>query len=235
MSRIITALAGAVFFAAGAAALDAAYDAATAFPLAAGNAWTYEGTMTVNNVGCYEMVDLPLRLTVTVTDEKRWGDVRLFIMEGHPDDAAWALEGTTAETGVTVAPSRYGLLCVANKIFRVAGADLEDVIIAVGNGGVLEGAFIAGGGPVLEFPLFVGARWGDMTHFTRADRGGFWYVADAAPFQGGRLEYHVVFTSTTDATDLWLVPGVGITRYKYVLTGTPLAVNLELLGATNKE
>jgi hypothetical protein len=228
------ALAAALAFGAAARALDAAHDAAASFPLAAGNAWTYEGTAHVPNVGVYEFFDVPVTLTMTATDEKRWGDVRLFIMEGHPDDASWALEGATVETGITISLSRYGLLCVGNRIFRVAGDDLEEVMVTTGAGGEMDVPFIAGGGPVLEVPLFVGARFGDYTRLTRADRNYFWYCADAAPYKGGRTAYHLVFASSTDKTDLWFVPGVGITRYEYAITGTPLAVKLALAEAALK-
>ena len=236
MAKIISAaLTGAVFIGAAALALDPAYDAAALFPLAAGNTWTYEGKMTVAKIGAYALVDLPLNVTMTVADEKRWGEVRLFTLEGHPDDAAWALDEATAEEGANIETSRYGFLCVANKVFRVYGDRMEDATIALSDAGYLEPTFLAEEGPVLEFPLFVGARFGATAQLPRADKAYFWYVADAAPYQGGRTEYHLTYYTNPDTTDVWFVPGVGITRYRYNHRGTPLMVDLKLLGATYKE
>ncbi len=225
---IIEALAGAVSFAGPVLALDAAYDAAALFPLAAGNTWTYEGKMTVAVIGAYKLVDLPITGTMTVTDAKRWGDVRLFFMEGHPDDAAWALDDATAEAGVTIKPTRYGFLCVANKIFRIYGDRLEDATITLGDTGYLDTAFLAEEGPAWEFPLFVGARFGPTAQLPRADLSYFWYCADAAPGPDRKVVYHLVHNTNPDVTDVWFVPGVGITRYRYNHRGTPLVVELTL-------
>lgn len=204
------------------------------FPLAAGNEWVYEGTATVPNTGVYEFFDVPVTITMAVREEKRWGAVSLFILEGYPDDAAWALDGATVEAGVEIHPSRYGLLCVAGKIFRIDEGNLEDLIIAMGEGGVIDTRFLAGGGPLFEFPLYVGARFGDPEQLTRVNPSYFWYCLEAAPFQGGRTEYHLVYNTGPDTADVWFVAGVGLTRYKYNHHGTPMTVNLELAGAATK-
>jgi hypothetical protein len=204
------------------------------FPLAAGNEWRYEGKMTVPNTGVYEFFDLPIAVTMTVTEEKHWGNVSLFILEGYPDDAAWALDGATVEAGVEIHPSRYGLLCVANKIFRIDESNLEDLMIAMGEGGYVDARFFAGDGPLFEFPLYVGARFGDPEQLPRVNPSYFWYGLEAAPFQGGKTEYHLVYNTGPDTADVWFVPGVGITRYKYNHHGTPMTVDLELAGATMK-
>lgn len=105
------------------------------FPLATGAVWRYEGTATVPTVGVYEMVNVPVRVEMRVIEVRRWGAAELLLMEGSPDDAAWSLEGATSETGLAVTASRYGLLCVANKIFRVEDDDCEEVTLALSRGG----------------------------------------------------------------------------------------------------
>lgn len=197
------------------------------FPLATGAVWRYEGTATVPTVGVYEMVNVPVRVEMRVIEVRRWGAAELLLMEGSPDDAAWSLEGATSETGLAVTASRYGLLCVANKIFRVEDDDCEEVTLALSRGGYVDEAFLAGGGPQFEFPLYAGARFGPYPQLPRED-GWYSWRCSGAEVRGGRTEYELVYDTGPDETRVTFVRGVGVVRYEYAHRGTPQRILLEL-------
>jgi hypothetical protein len=203
-------------------------------PAAAGDAWTYEGEVLTAGAAAGETVAATIRLTTTVTKVERFGGgVTLISLKGHPSQAlGWEGGDPGAVEELKAAPSGY--LCIANKVFALDGARLEAARLTLKNGGPLATDDVSYDDLAFEFPLVVGLRFGDAAAMTRADGFYCWVVADAKDYGDGRLVYHLLYNTNPDATEVWFVPRLGITRYKYTHHGTRHDVDLTLKGATLK-
>ena len=205
-------------------------------PATVGDAWTYEGQVLTAGPTPDETVAATVRLTMTVTKVERFGGgLTLISLKGHPSHAlGWDGDGPGPGDVVDLEAEPFGYLCVVNKVFLLDGARLEAARLTLKAGEPLKPEDLSYDDLAFEFPLTVGLRFGDAAAMTRADGFYCWVVVDAKDYGDGRLVYHLLYNTNPDATDVWFVPGLGITRLKYSHHGTRHDVDLTLKGATLK-
>jgi hypothetical protein len=206
-------------------------DAGKEFPLAVGNHWVYEGICKLSGNGqVYEFK------RVEVTDKLTVGDWSLFVLKGHPMDALGIedLESTKGGKVVDVPGSLNGYLINQNMIFDILSGDIEAckaAMVSKDPDTELNGLATD---EVFDFPLIVGKSFNRAVEPEREDHYYEWYVMDEAPSTKWQVEgkpgeeYHLGFYTGPDHTDVWMVPGVGITRYKYHHNGTVIDVDVTL-------
>ncbi len=206
-------------------------EASKYFPLAVGNEWTYEGTVAYTLANSNKVIEKKVKLTMSVKDVVKNGDIYLYIMSGHPSNAA-AVGGEHKEDLITVSPEKYGYLLVANKIYRIDKYDLDKAIQCLKGDGYLSDITL---GLTYEFPLFKGLRIGDISYITRPDLRYFWYVNEkynlSIPEAGTMRtvsEYQIVYRTGPDHQEIVFRPYLGIQSYKYSHHGTIAEVNVTL-------
>jgi len=205
------------------------------FPLAVGNYWAYEGFATTTVVGG-KLIEKKVQLRVKVIDVIREGDIALFVLSGHPSDAAWALkEKNLKDTIIQIPPSKYGYLVIANKIYFVEQDKISKIVEAIKDSGHLGSDLITQSDLEFEFPLFKGQRYGEISQVARKDLSYFWYVDDYVSrhqIENASFrylpEYELVYNTTPDFISLTFSPFLGIISYKYSHHGTKAEVNISL-------
>jgi len=207
------------------------------FPLKVGNSWTYVGTAR-NAVQGREAEECKVRVQMRVIDAIAGPKAILFLMQGHPSDAAWALkQGDSARTELSLEPSHYGYLVVANKVFRVAQPALDGAIAAIRDGEVMPDTALSNCEMEFEFPLFRGQAYGQLSQLARRDMMYAWHVLDSTLYhcpEGERVRecphYTLVYNTLPDHSQVDFVPYLGITSYSYSHHGTPAQVDVWLKG-----
>jgi len=205
------------------------------FPLKKGNSWTYigkarsavEGGDTIERKVCVEMC---------VVDEVAGAKATLFVMEGHPSDALWALKKNTVIQEVSpVEPSIYGFLVVANKIFRIPEKNLSAITAVLHKGGLMPDSLLSSSDMNFEFPLFRGQVYGSASQLARDDIKYKWLVNDSTLYHhpdSGRMRecprYTLVYNTVPDFTEIGFIPYHGITSYSYRHHGTTAEVDVYL-------
>ncbi len=205
------------------------------FPLKKGNEWQYEGKVeTWNKEG--QPIESAISLTMKVVAEVTGNSATLFIMQGHPSDSTQVtrdLIGNRAKCDVI--PSHYGFLTLGNKIFHIHGDQLDLVRKEIETRheslfGVLTSEEIE-----YEFPLFKGARFGDLKQIGRSDLSYFRYVNDAIVFHkpsDRRIkevpEYEITQNHLPDNSTEYFIPYLGIASYMYSHHGTKMETSLSL-------
>jgi hypothetical protein len=241
---VLAALAGGCRDGSRAATAKAAGEAsavADGFPLRVGNAWTYEGSVSTQTQGTNEASGR-VRVTMRVVEEKHSDCAALYLMEGHPVDAAWFEPRGKPGEVVEVPASRYGYLVVANKVFRIDGARADKVKQAMAADGFLPNGLVGPDDLEFEFPLAPGKRFGNPDGITRPDFSYCWLVVDAADKrfapalpQGKQppstARCRLVFETRPDHQIVGFDPTVGITDFAYEHHGTVATVQLHLTGA----
>jgi hypothetical protein len=162
--------------------------------------------------------------------------VTFFIMEGHPADAAWALEeGDRSKRSVEIKPSKYGYLLISNKLFKIAEDKMSVVSAALQGDGFVGLDMLSEEDIEMEMPLFKGLRFGEIKQLGRADLSYFWYVNDVTVFhdaEGDKIVrvplYTVAQNTRPDYTEYTFRPYLGITTYTYSHHGTKAHVELSL-------
>jgi len=205
------------------------------FPLRTGNTWEYFGTAR-NDTEQKTVIEKKVRLVMRVAGVTRGGNATLYTMNGHPSDAAWALQADDSpKDAVEVPASTYGYLVVANKVFRIPAERLGDVREAVEDGGFLKPAFISQDDLEFEFPLFRGQVFGSPHQIPRGDRSYAWQVTDSTLYHASEREaikevprYKLVYFTRPDYTEVSFVPYVGIVSFSYSHHGTTAQVDIDL-------
>lgn len=204
------------------------------FPLAVGNYWVYEGDAKI--YGNEQVYEFKIRQRVDVELQVNNGDWSLYILKGHPMDALGIedLEATKGGKVVDVPGSANGYLINQNQVYDVLGSQMEDFKKAMAAKDAETELNALAGDEVFDFPLIVGKSFNRAMEPERADHYYEWYVMDKAPSPKWQVEgkpgdeYHLGFYTNPDHTDVWFVPGVGITRYKYHHNGTTFDVDVIL-------
>ncbi len=217
-------------------------DASGYFPLKPGNWWIYEGFVrnAVANEGPLT-VENNVRIKMSVEDVIQVGDIKLYIMKGHPRDAAWFLEKEHADKDIVeVTPSKYGYLVASNKIFYIREDKIDSTVdqLKIQDTYPLEEDEIFSIYDLqFEFPLFRGQRFGALSNIIRSDLRYFWYVEDKIVFHGPNEDfvislpvYHLVYNTFPGYSKISFRPYLGITSYEYHHHGTIAEVNLSLTG-----
>ena len=202
-------------------------------PLRKGNRWVYEGTaMTTTTDG--PVVKGNVRLSMRVIGEKHAGTMDLYMMEGHPSDAVWALDHAQDDI-VDVPPSRYAYVVVGNKVFRIADDEIDRAMEVLVEGDGFDESLLSADNLEFEFPLSEGLQFGRAQSLGRKDMMYRWVVSDitlcyAAGDEGLREvpHYQLVHKTLPDRISLWFTPYLGITSYSYQHNGTIAEVDLSL-------
>jgi len=204
--------------------------------LAPGNQWVYEGTVANAVVDSSEIIEKEVMLTMSVQDIVQNGDIILYIMNGHPSDAAWALETEHIdEKIVRIPPTKYGYLVVSNKIFYIENSKLSQIIQSLRGNGYLGNNIVSQNDLEFEFPLFKGQRFGEVSQIVRQDLRYFWYVNDRIDFHEPKTglvrvvpEYQLIYNTLPGFVEINFRPYLGILSYKYSHHGTKSEVNISL-------
>lgn len=206
------------------------------FPLRVGNNWEYVGTAR-NDTEQGVVVEKKVRVVMRVEGAVRGGNATLFIMKGHPSDAAWALEAGDAFQGaVDVPASTYGYLVVANKVFCVPEERLADVRQALEEEGYLKPELLSQEDLDFEFPLFRGQCFGSCNQLARSDRSYVWQVTNSTLYHHAAAEgaitevplYELKYLTRPDCTVVSFFPYTGAVSYSYSHHGTTAQVDVEL-------
>ncbi len=215
---------------------------ADGFPLRVGNNWTYEGVVRCQKADAGVRVTTGrVRVTMRVVEEKKTDGASLYLMQGHPADAAWFEPHGKPGEIVEVLASRYGYLVVANKVFHIDEKRADKVMQAMKADGFLPLGLVEANDLEFEFPLVPGNRFGTPDGITRPDFSYCWRVVDAAdkrfapalpqgkqPLTAARCR--LVFDTRPDHQIVGFDPTVGITDFAYEHHGTVATVQLILTG-----
>lgn len=214
-------------------------DASEYFPLKPGNWWVYEGF--VRNAVTNEeplTVENNVRIKMLVEDVIQVKDIKLYIMKGHPNDAAWSLEKEDIDKEIVeIIPSNYGYLVASNKIFYINDNKINSIIdyLKMKEGRFPEDKLLFIDDLEFEFPLFRGQRFGALSNIIRSDLRYFWYVDDKTVFHGSKEDsvtslpvYSLIYNTFPGYVKILFRPYLGITSYKYEHHGTTAEVNISL-------
>ena len=144
------------------------------------------------------------------------------------------LESTKGGKVIDVPGSPNGYLTNQNMLFDLMGDGIEECKKAMASKDPDTELNGLATDEVFDFPLMVGKSFNRAVEPEREDHRYEWYVMDEAPSSkwqvGGKSgeEYHLGFYTGPDRTDVWIVPGVGITHYKYHHNGTVIDVDVAL-------
>lgn len=196
------------------------------FPLQEGAYWMYEGTVKWTKPNSSDVVEEEIIWKMEVEKVFQRNDVFGYEMLGAPWDLAWYEEGKQ--------PSEYGIIQSGGKFFRTSVDsvwrlwDESDALIAL----VDENQIF------LEVPLTTGMKFCDTNSITRPDMMYCWNVLEEKQVElqvkgvdPERTMTEFTFAQYTgpDHSILSFVPGVGITRYRYVHHGTVSEVDVRLV------
>jgi len=194
--------------------------AATYFPIEYGSYWIYEG-----KVSCQlekgKVAEKDVRLRTDVVDESTGSYDLLFSCNGYFADIL--------NLPRDLLESKQSIIVVPTHPFKYHLKD-KDIYYRP----VAEGTKTVREDLILSFPLVVGKSFANESGTERADHWYEWYVKEMTPSAkwhvGGKPgeEYHLMFYTNPDRTDVWFVPGVGITRYVYHHNGTVMDVDVTL-------
>jgi len=204
------------------------------FPLAVGNYWIYEGSAKI--YGNSQVYEFNITQRVDVELQVNNGEWSLYILKGHPMDVLGIedLEAVKGQKVVDVPGSKNGYLTNQNRVYDVLGSQMEDVKKALVAKDAETELNAQASDEVFDFPLIVGKSFNRAVEPERTDHYYEWYVLDMAPSTKWQVEgkpgdeYHLGFYTGPDHTDIWFVPGIGITHYKYHHNGTVMDVDVTL-------
>jgi len=204
------------------------------FPLAIGNYWIYEGTAKIT--GEKGVTELKIVERVDVELQVNNGDYSLFICQGHPMGVFWLddYETGTKDNVLEVNGIKCAYLTCGNQVYGLFGNNLDEVEEALAGENPADKINELNLDEEFDFPLIVGKSYAEESKVERADHWYEWYVKEMTPSAkwqvGGKPgeEYHLMFYTNPDRTDVWFVPGVGITRYAYHHNGTVMDVDVTL-------
>ncbi len=196
------------------------------FPLAKGAYWIYEGNVKWT-VGT-DIFEDTIQWKMEVVDVVRRGDIVGYQMQGAPWDLAWYDKDKK--------PGEYAFIQVGSGRFYKASIenyqrllDPEDYLEELVHEGML----------FLDVPLLEGERFCDTYSITREDGLYCWRVSEEPQTQltgvkgisvSAPLSEFLIFQITMpDSSEYNFVPGIGITRYKYVHHGTIAEVDVKLI------
>jgi hypothetical protein len=228
--------------------LAGAVHAEDVWPLAPGNCWIYEGEVATEGQGG-KIAKCQVRVAMKVRSTLSSGNGTLYMMDGHPADAAWFKPPTGAKGIVDVPPSRYGLLVLDHRVYRLDKKRAEALLASMNTGTAKPGEVVGMDDEVLDFPLLPGKRFGNPDGLMRDDGRYCWNVdekvGENAPlgWEGQTQPPAVPPLKSTFATTARLryrtlpddeavgfTPGVGITEYAYSHHGTVGEARLRLTG-----
>ncbi len=198
----------------------------TAFPLAQGAYWTYQGNVTWAQDG--QTVQKDITWKMEVKEVVRQGQVTGYLVNGLPSDLAFYAEGDQ--------PVDHVIIQVGPSLYYETGTDTlerlkdqNDELV-----GLVDDSQL-----MLVFPLQVGEVFGETMQVTRVDGMYVWKVSGetpadltsvaGAPSGGQPDQYALEFATLSDHQELTFVPGLGITGYSYQHFGTEAGADVTLV------
>ncbi len=202
------------------------------FPLTPGSAWIYQGTVKWTRAESGEVVEKALTWKMQVVDTVERGHVTACVLEGHPADLAHFDNGKT--------PGDYLIVRVGPRKFYLLrhGRSQEALRRLRDQNDTLHG-LVQEEELFLDTPLVPGEVFGPAEQVTRQDGSYYWIVEGerriklghikGVPAQTPNVEYQLAYRTRPDHTEVGFVPGLGITRYKYVHHGTVSEAEVRLV------
>lgn len=203
----------------------------TPFPLKKGSYWVYEGVAKWTKNNTNQVNEKTLTWKMEVLDTIQRGHITVAILKGHTADLAWYQEGKE--------PGDYLIVQVnTDKFYLVSGERTQQVLQRVRDEGDFLANLLEEWELFLEWPLMPGKVFGPSSQISRQDGGYRWNVEDRQQVglnvQGTSLwdkktQYRLSFRTAADYSIVNFMPGVGITRYRYLHHGTVAASDFKLI------
>jgi hypothetical protein len=201
------------------------------FPLGKGTTWTYDAD--IEYTGSNTAQPAPpsvhkkhLLYEIRVLEHVKGDGYEAALLDGYPSDLSWYEEGQTRSRSIVM---RTG----TNNYFRLTGDKVDELWKELQTGHFGYHEELSGDALILQAPLEVGMRFGDLSQTARSRY--CWVVEGTAPVKGIEgtsgvgTAYSLVFRTSPDHTLLDFLPGVGITRFEYGHHGTVANAVLTLL------
>ncbi len=204
---------------------DPSIDLVNYFPLAVGNIWVYSGQVGYQGDGqTANTVDIEYRMEVL--KQAAAGDVRAYLMLGHPLDLAFSDGYPT--------PSEYTIIQVGQTAFYRAGPEAFNLVKA-GNSNLED---LARDDQIfLDTPLMVGKKFCEPAMMT-SNFGYCWVVVEEKVIALNKVtnltlkqpltSYQLVYSTNPDVQVVGFVPGIGIVSYYYNHSGSFSQVEIQL-------
>lgn len=198
------------------------------FPLKTGAYWVYQGPVRWTRMNSSDVAEGEITWRMEVVRVIQRDDILGYELLGAPWDLAWYEPGKER--------SKYGIIQAGGrKFYRVSLETLarlsnmtDDLSDLVNDSTIF-----------LDTPLATGERFCDAASQARTDNMYCWVVGEGTPFEAGRirgidparelLEYPIGNQTMPDASRMYFVPGIGISRYSYHHNGTVSEVDVHLI------
>lgn len=190
------------------------------FPLAKGNQWTYAASIQYKDDETDSMVTQKTNWVMEVLEIIPHGKTRAVVIKGFPTDLVW-FDGK-ADRG------DYLLLVDSNKIYLCNLPPDDSLKMRVYHSNDPLTDIKTGYNLIFDFPLIKGKTWGaDPEMPQRTDSMYAWVVQKTASTnQPGTIKYD----TNPDHSIFYFQPGLGITGFEFEHHGTPMSVDMKLIG-----
>ena len=142
--------------------------------------------------------------------------------------------------------SSWGLLVAGSEhYYRISGPRIDSVIKKMNIDGVVMTDMVTDADLFLETLYDTGQTFGEAAQLTRDDGNYYWRVIgksafDPSAIKGLRItgpfdQYTLSYRTQPDETLMDIVPGIGITRYRYTHHGTSEELDLRLTSSNIRE
>jgi hypothetical protein len=193
----------------------------TPFPLVEGASWIYRGTVSV----AAGRSSRSRAVVQTMRIARVWpvGSLTAALVAGHPADLVWA--DSRAPRQVRLVVRTPELRWYQREVDSVGGLPSDSLVQSLAQDPDAQ---------FLQWPLFPETRFGAPLALARPDGWYAWRVSDVRQEAAGRVRYRLERWTLPDTEIIDVVPGVGITRFHYHHHGTPMVVDLRLVGRAQR-
>jgi len=200
-----------------------------AFPLVEGAYWIYKGQVLWVILGDTSGIVYKDTLTwkMEVLEVVNRGNVTGILLNGHPLDLTWYVEGQ--ERGF------YVIIKVGSKYFYGNMKDWER--LKNKNDNLID--LVAEDNIFLDLPLFKGKNYGEAMQLTRPDSSYCWFVKeekevfykeiDGVEDDVKRKQFSIMNRTMPEHQIIEFTPDIGITRFIYQHHGTVSDVDVKLI------
>ena len=204
----------------------AAPPSASPVPLEQGRQWHYAGQVVWTEANTGTVRTQQVQWVTEVVESCSGAVAQAAVVRGLPDELAWY--EPERRPGCSV------LLSAENRVYRMRATNEQEALTLARRLADEPAALPDGSELFLDLPLAVGRQWGAET--TRADGWYGWQVEEPARTNAaGAAQFNLAYRTMPDHQVVELVPGVGITRYRYAHHGTPAAADVRLVPAAAPE
>jgi hypothetical protein len=137
------------------------------------------------------------------------------------------------EKGKPLISSKYGYMLLANKLYRIEGNKLDEIIFGIKDCTLYSNKTLNEDiGLEMEFPLYVGQRMGEYYEILRPDGMYCQRVCSSRPItleDGGKENiYSIVYASLPDRSEKEFRPYMGYLGFVYHHNGSVSDVDVRL-------